>query len=128
MVSENADISNKSTLIIGASVKPDRYSHIACLRLVSAGYPVFLLGKKKGKIGDSDIHVEPKEEWLIHTVTLYIRPEIQELYFDYLVDLAPKRIIFNPGTENPILRQKLETADIQILEACTLVMLSTGLF
>ncbi|MBE9461183.1 CoA-binding protein [Dyadobacter subterraneus] len=116
----------KRTLIVGASANPSRYSFLASQKLKSKGHPVFLLGRRKGVIADQEIHVEPINWEDIDTVTLYINPSIQPSYYDYIISLKPKRVIFNPGTENREFENILAAKNIIPVEACTLVMLSTG--
>lgn len=114
------------TLVIGASENPVRYSNIAAKRLRSYGHPVVALGLRRGQIEDVEIITDRDDISNIDTVTLYIGPKNQADYFGFLVKLSPRRIIFNPGTENPKLYQKLKDNDIEFIEACTLVMLSVG--
>lgn len=116
----------KRTLIVGASANPSRYSFLAARKLNVMGHPVVLLGRRKGLIADQEIHVEPIIWDDIDTVTLYINPSIQPSYYDYIISLNPKRVIFNPGTENPEFENILASKNIVPVEACTLVMLSTG--
>ncbi|GLU51940.1 CoA-binding protein [Dyadobacter frigoris] len=116
----------KRTLVIGASANPSRYSFLAAQKLNAMGHPVLLLGRRKGLIADKEIYVEPIIFEDIDTVTLYINPSIQPSYYDYIISLNPKRVIFNPGTENPEFENILVAKNIVPVEACTLVMLSTG--
>lgn len=116
----------KKTLVIGASENPQRYSHLAVQSLKRHQHPVVALGKKKGSIGNTLIENETKAFEDIDTVTLYLNPQRQQEYYDYILSLNPKRIIFNPGTENEALYQLAKEKGIQVQEACTLVLLSTG--
>lgn len=116
----------KTTLVLGASDNPGRYSYLAVHRLRNNGHPVIAIGKKPGKVADVDISKEKTPQQGIDTVTLYLNPLHQKMYYDYIVSLNPKRIIFNPGTENDELAVLAEQNGIKTLEACTLVMLSTG--
>lgn len=116
----------KKTIVLGASENPARYSHIAVLRLIEAGHPVFPIGMKKGKIGDMDILTETPLIDQIDTITLYVGPQNQKYYEDYIFAIHPKRVIFNPGSENPEFIKKIENQGINVEIACTLVMLSTG--
>ena len=116
----------KRTLIVGASSNPSRYAHIAARRLTASGHPILLLGRKKGTTLGQEIHLD-KVNWKdVDTVTLYINPSHQPEYYDYILSLNPKRVIFNPGTENPEFENILSSKNIIPIEACTLVMLSTG--
>lgn len=119
-------MSNKKTLVIGASENPRRYSYLAIQKLNAYQHTVAAIGLRKGTIGDTVIDTEKKPFEGIDTVTLYLNPTRQKEYYDYILSLHPKRIIFNPGTENDELAKLAVQNDIQPMEACTLVMLSTG--
>jgi hypothetical protein len=116
----------KKTLVIGASDNPQRYSYLAVNRLRGSGHPVVAIGRKSSKIGDVAVGTDKKDFSEIDTVTLYLSPRLQKEYYDYIISLHPKRIIFNPGTENAELEILAQSHGIEPLEACTLVMLSTG--
>ncbi len=116
----------KKTLVLGASENPSRYSYLALQRLQSHQHPVVAIGKKKGVVGDVAIETEKKEWTDVDTVTLYLNPMNQKQYYDYIIALKPKRIIFNPGAENDELAEMAASKGIKPLEACTLVMLATG--
>ncbi|MBK6829077.1 MAG: CoA-binding protein [Chitinophagaceae bacterium] len=116
----------KKTLVLGASDNPSRYSYLAIQRLRSHGHPVVAIGRKHTQVADVPVTVQPVQEKEIDTVTLYLNPSHQQEYYDYILSLAPKRIIFNPGTENPELEEMARQKGIKTLEACTLVMLSTN--
>lgn len=116
----------KTTLVLGASDNPGRYSYLAVNRLRRMGHPVVAIGKKTGTVADVEISKDQGPHKGIDTVTLYLNPMHQKMYYDYIVSLNPKRIIFNPGTENDELVVLAEQNGIKTLEACTLVMLSTG--
>ncbi|NCI47548.1 CoA-binding protein [Sediminibacterium soli] len=116
----------KKTVVLGASDNPARYSYLAVEKLRRYGHPVVAIGRKTGKVSDTDIITERPNEQAVDTVTLYLNPALQKQYYDYILSLKPKRIIFNPGAENPELEQLAEENHIQPMEACTLVLLSTG--
>lgn len=116
----------KKTLVLGASDNPSRYSYLAVQRLRSHGHPVVAIGKKATAVSDVTISTEKKTYDDIDTVTLYLNPSIQQEYYDYIISLHPRRIIFNPGTENEELEQLAAKNNIKTIEACTLVMLSTN--
>ena len=118
----------KKTLILGASDNPERYSYLALKRLHAAGHPVLAIGKKPVTVDGIDISDAPQHTDGVDTVTLYLNAAHQRAYYDYILNLHPKRIIFNPGAENEELAQLARANGIQPLEACTLVMLSTGQF
>jgi uncharacterized protein len=116
----------KRTLVIGASPKSYQYSHMAIVKLLSAGHPVEAIGRSVFDL--NGVHVTDQKESFkdIDTVTMYLNPERQKEYEEYIIALHPKRIIFNPGAENPSFAEKASKAGIQAIEACTLVMLGTG--
>ncbi|MEH6535608.1 MAG: CoA-binding protein [Psychroserpens sp.] len=117
---------NKKTLVVGASLKPQRYSNLAINRLVSHGYEVVGFGLREGKVSGVaiDTHLMPYKD--IHTITLYLNPERQKAFYDYIISLHPERVIFNPGTENPDFQNILKQEGVYFEEACTLVLLSTN--
>lgn len=117
---------SRSTLVFGASVKPERTSYTAMNMLREAGHPVFAIGGREGKVGDVQIHkwAEGMEIPKIHTVTLYMNATRQAQYQDFILSLNPARIIFNPGAENVVLQGLAESNGIETLNACTLVLIS----
>lgn len=120
----------KKTLIVGATTDPSRYAYVAAKMLDNKGVDFVPIGIKKGEIFGReivDLRTKPKLED-IHTVTLYIGPSHQGEWIDYLIELSPERIIFNPGTENPDFFRRATEAGIDVQPACTLVLLSTGQF
>ncbi len=118
----------KKTLVLGATTNPERYAYLAVTRLMQKGHEVVPVGIKTGDInGIPIIQGQPQVED-IDTVTLYLGAARQREYYDYLLSLKPKRIIFNPGTENPELAQRAEKQEIEVIEGCTLVMLSIGTY
>jgi len=114
----------KKTLIIGASTNPERYSYKAAHRLKNEGYEIVNLGIKAGEVAGEEILLGRPELKDIHTVTLYVGPKRQPEYYDYILSLNPKRILFNPGTENDELTRLAQEKGIEALENCTLVLLS----
>ncbi|MBL6729287.1 MAG: CoA-binding protein [Bacteroidia bacterium] len=117
---------NKRTLVIGASPKMNRYSYIATQLLQEHNYEVVPYGIKKGDIGTLKIMNQWPNKESFDTITLYINPILQEQYIQQILDLNPKRIIFNPGTENEKLERMAQKKEIQTLNACTLVLLQTN--
>lgn len=117
---------SKTTVVLGASANPSRYSNIAINRLRQHGHPVVAIGKRAGTVGDTVVETEPKKIDHPDTVTLYLNPDNQKQYYQYILGLKPKRIIFNPGTENNELETMAQKEGIQTMEACTLVLLATG--
>ena len=117
---------SKKTLVLGASDNPSRYSYLAVNRLRSHGHPVVAIGKKNAMVADVPIEKQKKDWNDVDTVTLYLNPTHQQQYYDYILSLKPKRIIFNPGAENDELADLAIKNGISPIEACTLVMLSTN--
>jgi predicted CoA-binding protein len=117
---------SKKTLVLGASLNPERYSNMAMQRLFANGVVVKAFGLKKGMVGGTEIDTDLQPYHNIHTVTVYLNPKRQEAYYDYIMGLKPTRIIFNPGTENPNFYKLLDQATIHYEIACTLVLLSTN--
>ena len=117
---------NKKTLVLGASANPARYSNLAINQLRSKGHDVVAIGKRAGKVGDVEVAAEEKPIDNLDTVTLYLNANNQKAYYDYIFSQNPKRIIFNPGAENPELESLAKEKNILPMHACTLVLLSTG--
>lgn len=117
---------NYKTLVIGASPNSDRYSHQVVLRLFEAGIEVVPMGIKEGKIGNIKIVSPFTPQKGIHTISLYLSIEKQDKYTDFIIKLKPQRLIFNPGAENKILAEKLNTEGIFWENSCNLVLLATN--
>jgi predicted CoA-binding protein len=116
----------KKTLVLGASDNPARYSYLAINRLRGKGHPVVAIGRKPMKVADVEVEAEKKAFADVDTVSIYLNPANQKPYYDYILSLHPRRIIFNPGAENPELAALALSGGILPQEACTLVLLSTG--
>ncbi len=114
------------TLVIGATTNKERYAYKAIHNLVGKSHQVVAIGAKKGMALDITIETEKIPFKGVDTVTLYINPTVQREYYDYIISLHPRRVIFNPGTENPEFYTLLEENDIQYEVACTLVLLATN--
>lgn len=114
------------TVVIGASENPSRYAQMAIRSLQSHNEPVAAVGLKDGEIYGVKIHGDRPHFENVETVTLYVGPKNQPAWFDYIVSLKPKRVIFNPGTENGELFDLCRKHEIEVVIACTLVMLSIG--
>jgi uncharacterized protein len=114
------------TLVLGASENPGRYSNMAMLKLQDKGHDIVAVGKKSGTVNGVQISAQPVLSDDVDTVTLYLNPDNQKPYYDYILSLKPRRIIFNPGTENEELEEMAASQGIKVQEACTLVMLGTG--
>ncbi|WP_298150105.1 CoA-binding protein [Flavobacterium sp.] len=117
---------NKKTLVLGASANPARYSYMAINRLTGNDHSVVAIGQKESEVAGVKIQTKQVPFTSIDTVTLYLNPQRQRDYYNYIIGLQPKRVIFNPGTENPEFYQLLRANSIQVEVACTLVMLATN--
>lgn len=118
----------KKTLVAGASPNPQRYAYLAAERLLKHRHEVVLVGLRKGEINGLSIQTDYPAVAEVDTVTLYVGPAHQAVWMDYILGLHPKRIIFNPGTENPMFEKRARERGIETIEACTLVMLATGTY
>jgi predicted CoA-binding protein len=116
----------KKTVVLGASANPERYSYLAVQNLTKQNHPVIAIGRNAGMVNGVAIITDHPAEKDVDTVTLYLNPTAQKECYDYIFSLHPKRIIFNPGTENDELENLAKAKGIQAIEACTLVMLRTG--
>ena len=116
----------KNTLIIGATPNPTRYAYRAAQMLKAKGHTIVNVGIRSGEVAGVAIERPAEIHEDVHTITLYIGPAVQPEYYDYIIKTEPKRVIFNPGTENEELEDLLKSHGIEPVEACTLVMLATG--
>ena len=114
------------TLIIGASSNPERYSYLAAEKLLKYGHEIELIGSRAEVIFGRTIDIEKKDFDNIDTVTMYISEKFQPEYYEYIISLNPRRVIFNPGTENVEFEKLLIGNDIKVEEACTLMLLRSG--
>ena len=121
-------MTNKKTLVLGASTNPARYSNMAIKKLTAYKHTVVAVGQKAGEVNGIEIITGQPEIENVDTVTLYLNPTNQIPYYDYIISLKPERIIFNPGTENEDLEKLAQQNGIEPVEACTLVMLSAGMY
>ncbi len=117
-------IKNKKTLIIGATTKPERAAFKAVNMLVAKGHSVLAVGQNAGEVAGVKINTKAIPVKNIDTISLYINPSRQKDYYNYIVEASPKRVLFNPGTENPEFYQLLELNNIKFEAACTLVLLT----
>jgi predicted CoA-binding protein len=120
----------KKTVIVGASNNSSRYAYLAAQMLNEYGHEIVLLGIKSGEVmGKTILNIREKPSVSgVDTITLYIGPARQPEWYDYLLGLKPKRIIFNPGAENEEFEKKAIAQGIEAIEACTLVMLRSHQF
>jgi predicted CoA-binding protein len=116
------------TLVIGASTNPERYSYMAVKKLLKYEYPVCAIGLRDGEIDGVKIERPGTEFENVHTVTMYVGPRNQPDYYEYILNLRPRRVIFNPGTQNVDFEKRLRDKGIQVTHACTLIMLSNHLY
>ena len=117
---------SKKTLVLGASANPTRYSYLAVNKLREHMHPVVAIGRKTAIVADIPVQSETSPIQDLDTVTMYLNPLNQKNYYDFILDQHPKRVIFNPGAENLEFEKILQEKGIQTVEACTLVLLSTG--
>jgi uncharacterized protein len=118
----------KKTLIIGATTNTERYAYLATEMLTEYHHPIVLVGIREGNVLGNEILVGKPEIKEVDTVTLYVGVKNQPEWYDYILSLKPKRVIFNPGTENPELISLVEKNDIEAVMGCTLVMLRSKQF
>jgi hypothetical protein len=117
---------NKKTLVLGASTKPERYAFKAVTMLVEKGHSVMAIGQNAGEVAGVNIRTKNIPLSNINTVSLYLNPQRQREFYNYIIETKPKRVIFNPGTENPEFYQLLTLNKIKFEIACTLVLLTTN--
>lgn len=117
---------NKKTLVLGATPRPEKYANLAINRLVDKGHSVIAIGQQQGEVAGVKIQTKQIPLTNIDTVTLYLNPKNQVDYYNYIIETKPKRVIFNPGTENPQFYQLLQSNGIGVEVACTLVLLATN--
>lgn len=119
---------SKKTVIIGATTNPSRYAYLAAGMLTEYNYPIVPVGIKQGEVyGEKILPIYNRPIIQdVDTVTLYIGPQHQPEHYDYILSLKPKRVIFNPGTENDEFEKLMEASGVEALQACTLVMLRSG--
>ncbi len=116
----------RTTVVLGATTNPKRYAYLAVHRLLAHGHHVLPVGIRKGSVGGIPIAQELPADERVHTVTLYVGPAVQEQWHEGILALSPKRIIFNPGAEHAVFEDRARSLGIEVVEGCTLVMLSTG--
>jgi predicted CoA-binding protein len=117
---------SKNTLVLGASANPARYSFLAINRLREHNHPVIAVGKRPAQVADVQVQVKTKEIQDLDTVSIYLNKDNQKNYYDYILSQHPRRVIFNPGAENPEFEMVLADKGVKVMEACTLVLLATG--
>ena len=113
------------TLVLGATANPGKYAFLAVSRLVANGHPVVAVGRRRGEVAGVPIQLAFPPDKDIHTITMYLNAANQKMYHEQILAAMPKRIIFNPGSENPVLKDMALSKGILVEEACTLVMLAT---
>lgn len=126
MTPRNEIMKNKKTVVLGATTKPEKYAYLAITKLVEKGHSVLAIGQNTGEVAGVKIYTKQIPLTNIDTVTLYLNPKRQVEYYNYIIETKPKRVIFNPGTENPQFYQLLESNGIKVEVACTLVLLATN--
>jgi len=123
---EMKTMKNKKTVVLGATTKPEKYAFLAITKLVEKGHSVLAIGQNTGEVAGVKIYTKNIPLKNIDTVTLYLNPARQREYYNYIIETKPKRVIFNPGTENPEFYQLLQGNGIKVEVACTLVLLATN--
>jgi hypothetical protein len=118
----------KKVMVLGATPKKTRFAFTCVKSLLRYGYEVIPIGAREGAINGMEIITDKPSTKDLHTVTIYLNPSRQEEYYDYILNQNPRRIIFNPGAENPYFKEIAEKNDIEVVEDCTLVMLNSGNF
>ncbi|MFA9371509.1 MAG: CoA-binding protein [Labilibaculum antarcticum] len=116
------------TLIIGASIKAERYSYKAAEKLLANSHQIYMIGNKAGTLFNHEIVKDQTPFTDVDTVTMYVSAKNQTSYYEYILSLKPRRVIFNPGTENSVFAKQLESKGIIADEACTLVLLATNIY
>jgi predicted CoA-binding protein len=119
---------SKKTLVLGASANPERYSFLAINRLREHDHPVIAIGIRPAMVADVTVQDKTTPITDLDTVSIYLNKGNQKNYYDFIQSQHPRRVIFNPGAENPEFEMMLADKGIKVLEACTLVLLSTGQF
>lgn len=122
------DEKKRKTLVLGATDNPGRYAFLAVSRLVANGHPVIAVGRRSGNAAGVPILREFPPDRDIHTITMYLNAGNQKMYHEQILEAMPRRIIFNPGSENTVLKNLALAKGIEVEEGCTLVMLATGVF
>lgn len=117
---------NKKTIVLGASPNPERYSNKAIVALRNKGHDVIAVGMRKGVVADTEIEDGSQFHQNVHTITVYMNATNQKSWYDFIFTTNPKRIILNPGAENQELEDLAKEKGIEVIEACTLVLLATG--
>ncbi|HAW59368.1 MAG TPA: CoA-binding protein [Bacteroidales bacterium] len=116
------------TVVLGVSRNSERFANQAVKALINYGHPVYAVGKEDYIWDGTEVHSTWDKVFDVHTVTIYLRPELQKVHQEKILSIKPRRIIFNPGTYNPELAEAASEAGIEVLEECTLVMLASGQF
>lgn len=119
---------SKKTLIIGASINPERYSYKAAEKLLAHKHEIYMIGNRACVLFDRDIVKQQTLYTDVDTVTMYVSAKNQTEYYQYIMSLKPRRVIFNPGTENPKFEEELGSQRIIVEQACTLVLLATNAY
>jgi hypothetical protein len=122
-------LSGKTTLVLGASPNPERFSNEAIQKLLNCNIPVIAVGKRETDLGYIKIRKGmPQDISGVHTVALYLSAKNQKEYYDFIFSLNPSRIIFNPGTFNKELISMALKRGIKVVNDCMVVMLNKGIF
>ncbi len=119
---------DKNVLLLGASMKPFRYSHLAVKALSKNQFPVYPVGREEGDINGIPVNTKLPPVQKYHTVTVYLNQKNQKDYYEKIFLYSPERVIFNPGTENPEFKELCQQRNVEVVENCTLELLEAGKF
>ena len=117
---------DKKTMVLGVSPDPGKRAHQVCKKLLEKGHTIIPLGIRPGKVNDISILTEKTQPEEVHTIVIYLRASRQKDWISFILASNPKRIIFNPGAENPELDKIAKEKEIEVLNECTLLMLSSN--
>jgi predicted CoA-binding protein len=116
----------RTTVVMGAVPEPLRYAAMAVERLLNAGHHVVPVGLRGGETHGLSILADVPSSTAVDTVTLYVAPLRLRPHHDRVLGWRPRRVVFNPGTEDSAFEQRLREAGVEVVVGCTLVMLATG--
>ena len=123
------NLNSIAVAVLGASDRRDRYSYQAIQMLQEHGLQIYPISHRKLSLPGLTTYASIAELPVrVHTMTLYVNPSVVESLADEIARASPERVIFNPGTENPVVQQRLQQEGIRVVEACTLVLLRTNQF
>jgi hypothetical protein len=125
---ENMTMNNEKILVLGASDNVNRTSYSAIKLLANRGLQVSAIGQRKGNVETVPVYDETLHIKQADVVSIFLTAKKQKKYYNYILSLKPKRIVFNPGSENPELEFLAQKNHIQIIKGCTIALLINGLW